>query len=310
MTSSSTDGDHIRPLPTVQSFDAATAEIKNVVAALIEAGGCILKGAVATEDLAQIENDTRAYIQGDGAWAGDFFPKETKRVMGLVGKSPVFTMAIVQHPLALAAAEQILTSTYKCWVGNEWKTFVSKPQLNNTIIFSIAPGAIDQELHRDDMIHHNPVRRRTAAEYKIGEDTGVGYFVAGKKATRENGATRFIPGSHLWAQTTPPNESLTFYAEMDPGDAFIFLSSCFHGGSANQTTNQERLMYSCFYTKGFLRQEENQYLAAPFNAISDKYDQKTMELIGYNLSPPFMGWVDLKHPLEHLQGANSFKDLY
>ncbi|CAG9997141.1 unnamed protein product [Clonostachys byssicola] len=302
--------DRRRSLPDVQAFDAATANVDDIVAALIVAGGCVLKGAVAQDDLAQIEKDTRICILGDKAWGGDFFPKETKRVMGLIGKSPTFTRAIVQSPLAVAAAEKILTSTYSCWVGDEWKTFVSKPQLNNTIIFSIAPGARNQELHRDDMIHHNPVRQRTAADYKIGDDTGVGYFVAGKKATKDNGVTRFIPGSHLWGQTTPPDESLTFYAEIEAGDAFLFLSSCYHGGSANKTADQERLMYSCFYTKGFLRQEENQYLSAPFEAIKGKYDQPTLELLGYNLSPPFMGWVEMKHPLEFLTGTESFKDLY
>ncbi|CAI6089195.1 unnamed protein product [Clonostachys chloroleuca] len=275
--------DRQRPLPDVQTFNAATAHVDDTVAALIVAGGCVLKGVVAQDDLAQIEKDTRACILGDKAWGGDFFPKETKRVMGLIGKSPTFTKAIVQSSLAVAAAEKILTST-------------------------IAPGARNQELHRDDMIHHNPVRQRTAADYKIGDDTGVGYFVAGKKATKDNGVTRFIPGSHLWDQATPPDESLTFYAEMAAGDAF--LSSCYHGGSANKTVDQERLMYSCFYTKGFLRQEENQYLSTPFEAIKKKYDQPTLELLGYNLSPPLMGWVEMKHPLEFLTGRESFKDLY
>ncbi|KAL2859237.1 hypothetical protein BJX68DRAFT_226028 [Aspergillus pseudodeflectus] len=32
------------------------------------------------------------------------------------------------------------------------------------------------------------------------------------------------------------------------------FSSCFHGGSANQTESEERLVYSCFMTKGYLRQ--------------------------------------------------------
>lgn len=279
-----------------------------MVAALVGSGGCIIEGAVAPDDFARIEKDTRACTLGDKAWNGDFFPKETKRVMGLIGKSPV--KAVVQSPLALGAAERILTSEYKCWIGQEYKTFVSKPQLNHTIIFTIAPGARNQELHRDDMIHHNPVRRRTAAEYKIGEDTGVGYFVAGKKATKANGATRFIPGFHLWDQATPPDESLSAYAEIEAEDGFLFLSSCYHGSSANTTTDQERLMYSCFYTKSYLRQEENQYLSVPFDEIKDKYDEPTLELLGYNLSPPFMGWVDMKHPLEFLTGTESFKDLY
>lgn len=302
--------DRSRPVPEVRVFDAASANVDDVVAAIVEAGGCVIRGAVAANVLAEIEKDTRHHIQSDTEWTGEFFPKETKRVMGLIGKSPLYTKTIVENPLGRAVADRLLSSTFSCWIGSEWKTFVGKPQLNNTVIFSIGPGARDQDLHRDDMIHHNVVRRRTAAEYKIGDDTGLGYFIAGKKTTRANGATRFIPGSHLWAHDTPPDESLSFYAELEPGDAFIFLSSCFHGGSANTTENEERLMYSCFFTRSYLRQEENQYLVAPFEKVSSMYSDETLELIGYNLSPPFLGWVDVSHPLEYLRGQKKHGDIY
>jgi ectoine hydroxylase-related dioxygenase (phytanoyl-CoA dioxygenase family) len=43
---------------------------------------------------------------------------------------------------------------------------------------------------------------------------------------------------------------------MDPGDAFIVLSACFHSGSANATADEERLAYSIFFTKGWMRQEK------------------------------------------------------
>lgn len=90
----------------------------------------------------------------------------------------------------------------------------------------------------------------------------------------------------------------------------MFLSSCYHGGSANTTTDEERLMYSCFYTKSFLRQEENQYLVAPAQKMLETYDDDTLELMGYGLSPPFLGWVDAMHPLDYLRGEKSFRDLY
>jgi len=70
---------------------------------------------------------------------------------------------------------------------------------------------------------------------------------------------RFIPGSHLWSPETPPSEDLAFYAELEPGDGFMMLSSCYHGGSANTTKDQERLVYSCFMTKGYLRQVRDVY---------------------------------------------------
>jgi len=85
----------------------------------------------------------------------------------------------------------------------------------------------------------------------MGRDAGIGFFVAGKKTTKQNGATRFIPGSHLWDYAEgPPREDQTFYAELEPGDGLMVLSGCFHGGSANKTENEERLVYSTFSTRG------------------------------------------------------------
>lgn len=55
----------------------------------------------------------------------------------------------------------------------------------------------------------------------------------------------------------PPNEDECFYAELNKGDAFIMLASCYHGGSANTTTDEYRLLFGTFVTRGYLRQEEN-----------------------------------------------------
>ena len=133
--------------------------------------------------------------------------------------------------------------------------------------------------------------------------------MAGKKTTKRNGATRFIPGSHLWDYAAgPPDEAQTFYAELDPGDGFMLLSGCFHGGSANTTDQpnehgevkpEERLVYSTFMTRGYLRQEENQYLVNPVEEVR-KLPRWLQELVGYGLSRPFLGWVDLRNPIEWL----------
>jgi ectoine hydroxylase-related dioxygenase (phytanoyl-CoA dioxygenase family) len=53
------------------------------------------------------------------------------------------------------------------------------------------------------------------------------------------------------------------HAELDKGDAFFMFASCFHGGSANTTTDQHRLVYSTFVTRGWLRQEDNVRPDAP-----------------------------------------------
>ncbi|OIW35100.1 phytanoyl-dioxygenase family protein [Coniochaeta ligniaria NRRL 30616] len=292
-------------IPSVPVFDNATATVDEVVQGLIKAGGVVIKNAVAAEDLASIEKDTRPFLDADKEWNGEFFPKETRRVNGLAQKSKVFMKSIVCNNLYQDVCTKLLSSTHKSWLGEERITSVSKPQLNNTIIFSIGPGARAQGLHRDDMIHHNVTHDMKPEDYVLGQDTAIGFFVGAKKTTRQNGATRFIPGSHLWNADTPPKESQAVYAELNPGDGFIMLASCFHGGSANTTKDEERLVYSCFMTKGYLRQEENEYINNDREKLKELYgdDIDMLKLVGYDLSAPFLGWVEGGHPLRIL-----FKD--
>ncbi|EED21074.1 phytanoyl-CoA dioxygenase family protein [Talaromyces stipitatus ATCC 10500] len=290
----------------LHEFDPSPSNAQAVINALIKDGGVIIRNLLSQEVLDQIEKDVRPYIEADKPWKGDFFPPETRRVCGLAGKSPTFMKNIVVAPLYQAVCDALLTSTYHSYYGKTLEKSISKPQLNNTIVFSIGPGARNQELHRDDMIHHNLVPAITAEEYKPGRDTGIGFFIAGKKTTKQNGATRFIPGSHLWATVTEPDEEQAVYAELSPGDGFMMLSSCFHGGSANKTVDEERLVYSCFMTKGYLRQEENQYLANPIEKVRE-YPVDMQRLIGYQVSQPFLGWLDLDDPRKALVG-NAWED--
>ncbi|KAJ5560298.1 hypothetical protein N7513_002697 [Penicillium frequentans] len=289
--------------PRVEQFSSDPSNRDEIVKALILGGGVVIRGFLSDKTLAIIEKDVRLYLEADKPWEGAFFPPETRRVYGLAGKSSTFMHSIVADPLYQAVCAKLLTSQFKSYLGQKVEVCESTPQLNNTMVFSIGPGAKNQELHRDDMIHHNYLTAISAEEYKMGRDTGVGLFVAGKKTTRANGATRFIPGSHLWDCMDPPVEDLAVYAELNPGDAFIMLSSCFHGGSANMTKDEERLVYSCFMTKGFLRQEENQYLATPLERIRE-YPEYIQRLIGYNVSHPFLGWLDLEDPRKALFGED------
>ncbi|KAH0841996.1 phytanoyl-CoA dioxygenase family protein [Fonsecaea pedrosoi] len=304
------------PLPEVKVFNASTCTVDELVSALRVAGGVVIRGMLNSEELANLEKDTRPWLEKDKAWDdGDFFPKETRRAFGMVSKSRTFAERIVANPLWLGVTDALLTSTLKwnwvSWirfhlvsrtlrpkqVGDKNEASVSRPQLNNTIVFSIGPGARDQALHRDDA---------TAATHEIGRDAGIGFFIAGKKTTKRNGATRFIPGSHLWDYALgPASESQTFHAELEPGDGFMVLSGCFHGGSANKTdqpnengevVREERLVYSTFMTRGYLRQEENQYLVNPVEKVRE-LPEPLQELVGYGLSKPFLGWVDLKDPM-------------
>ena len=49
------------------------------------------------------------------------------------------------------------------------------------------------------------------------------------------------------------------------------------------------------YCVGWLRPQENHCLAVP-KSIVEGLDGRLQELLGYNVHPPFIGYVDGRHP--------------
>ena len=243
-----------------------------------------------------IPEDLRPFLNKDTPWEGDFFPKETRRCYALMGNSPTCAEKVIMNPLYQATCETFLTTKNWFWSGHKKTYATSKPQIMNSVCFSIGPGAHKQPLHRDDWAYHVVAAKAEKYPDNLQRDTGIGFFVAAKDATKANGATRFIPGSHLWEHSREPDDDLVSYAELKRGDAFMMFASCYHGGGANTTTDQERLLFSCFMTRGWLRQEENHYLAIDRETMK-KLPKKTQHVAGYALSEPFLGWVESTDPM-------------
>lgn len=234
----------------IGNFDASTATADEVVKSLIENGGCFIRNLIDRETVTEMLNEVQPYLDADVPWEGEFFPKETRRqlmspkvligvltqktgVNGLPAKSPLYTQKVLAHPLYVEVSNRLLTTKSVSWVGDKEEHYESLPQLNSTSVFAIGPGARAQGLHRDDILHHTKLPKITAEQYTPGRDTALGIFTAASKITTANGATRFIPGSHLDDSSYGPgDESKVVFAEMDPGDAFIMLASCYHGGNS------------------------------------------------------------------------------
>ncbi|KAL4957880.1 phytanoyl-CoA dioxygenase family protein [Aspergillus filifer] len=289
---------------SLRSLDAHTAQPKDIIDALALNGGIIVRNLIDSPTLSQISQELAPYFTD--FWKGDIFTSRSRVISGIAAKSPTLIKDIACNPLFLEACDGLLTSKYKCWYGSEQVTFTSSPQLNAAIAISNSPGNEPQKLHRDDMGLHHVQSAIPAEEYEPGRDVAVGIFVGATRTTVENGATRFIPGSHLWDTARKPDERLAVHAELQPGDAFIMLASCFHAGSANRS-REDRVVYSAFYTKGFLRQEENQYLTLGKEHLA-QYSPDVLRRLGFNTSEPFHGWVDLKSPMEALGLGNEEKE--
>ncbi|CUM65863.1 uncharacterized protein PRCAT00003513001 [Priceomyces carsonii] len=266
-------------------------------------GGCLVKNYLSLEDCDAILKDVRPYLDADKAWEGGFFPKETRRASRTCVKSKVVAEKFLAHPLNIAVSNNFLSKENYFIVGDRAATGFSPAQHNSTITFDVGPGAKDQELHRDDILHHNI--RHKMDKYEYGYETAVGTVLGLSKTTVANGATRFVPGSHLWDHFRKPKEEECVYAELEKGDCFFMLASCYHGGSANTTENEHRILIILFMTQGTNRQEENIFLGTPIEYFKS-LSVDALKALGLTTSEPFCGFYELKNPLEFLKP--SYKD--
>jgi ectoine hydroxylase-related dioxygenase (phytanoyl-CoA dioxygenase family) len=88
---------------------------------------------------------------------------------------------------------------------------------------------------------------------------------------------------------------------MEPGSALLYLGSVWHGGGANRT-DRARLGVVLHYAVGWLRPVENHVLAVPQREVRS-LPPRLQELLGYNIYPPFIGYVDGRHPAKVLAEA-------
>jgi ectoine hydroxylase-related dioxygenase (phytanoyl-CoA dioxygenase family) len=130
--------------------------------------------------------------------------------------------------------------------------------------------------------------------------------------TRENGATRVVPGSHRWPdrQRTPaeqmteppPTPDQIAHAEMAAGSAVVYTGGTIHAGGANSTTVPRRGVHLS-YCLGWLRTEENNYLSCP-PEVAATLPRAAQELLGYAVHDSlargggYLGMVALQDPVE------------
>jgi ectoine hydroxylase-related dioxygenase (phytanoyl-CoA dioxygenase family) len=114
--------------------------------------------------------------------------------------------------------------------------------------------------------------------------------------TADNGATRLIPGSHRWPANRRPAEDggETVPATMPAGSVLIYLGGLWHSGGAN-TTDRPRPGLLLEYVVSWLRPQETQLVAVPPD-VARSLPERLQELLGYNVYPPFLGYVDGRHP--------------
>jgi ectoine hydroxylase-related dioxygenase (phytanoyl-CoA dioxygenase family) len=257
-----------------------TATADDVVEVLQQDGCVIVRNLVAASLLDAIYTELKPFIEATKVGRDDFAGYRTQRTGSLITRSQSFHQ-LALHPLVLDTATKVLGP------------YCQKFQLHLTQAIRINPGEPAQALHRDQLVY-SPFRFPRGMECELHTMWALTDF------TEENGATRVIPGSNMWEDDRDPSLAETVPAAMPKGSIMFFTGSICHGGGANNS-QEPRIGVQVGYNLGWLRQEENQYLAVP-PAVARQLPEKLQKLIGYSLGGYALGYFgDVQHPKEALK---------
>ncbi len=285
----------------VEHVDAPTADPDAVNAIIGRDGAVILERLLSPEVVARVNDEVGAVLEAADPEAKLFNPIMkafhgpcTKQVSGVCALSPTFATEVMCHSLLLALCDRILLPS------------CARYQLNLGHLLQRGPGAEEQLLHRDEVVWSDVP--------KPAPDLQLATVIAFVDFTRANGGTRIVPGSHRWPDRSlspaqqftqpPPAVEQIAYAEMPAGSAVVYTGGTIHAGGSN-TTDVPRRGAHLSYCLGWLRTEENNYLAVP-PTIAAELPRQAQELLGYAVHDSiargggYLGTVHMHDPLELL----------
>ena len=245
----------------------ADADAGAIGMAVEQDGYAIIEGLIDQSQVDELAAQLTPHIDTVQAGGSPFLGEKTKRLVGLFSRSPAAQLLAI-HPLIMAVADHVLLP------------YCVRYQINYSGVMHLLPGQHAQPLHRDGRCYPfaNPSPPTTLATM-----WAVDTF------TPLNGATLLIPGSHLWNDAREPKENELIVAGMSPGSVLLYTGGVLHGGGANQST-EPRTGVAVHYSLGWLRQVENQYLAADKESVK-KMPERLQRLMGYDYGGPFLGMV-------------------
>jgi hypothetical protein len=260
--------------PHIERF-GPDVSIGSLTEALDRDGVAMVSDAIAPELLSALNAEFDGLISGTDPGTPnhipmliDFMGHKTVRIDGLPGKSTSF-VELLQHPLALEMADHYLLPSCLHYL------------LSTAQLIEIQADETVQHLHRDDTAWIRPPMPtdRDAAPTPDMAQLEVIVLYALCDFTAENGATRVVPGSHLWPDRRKPEEHEVVAAEMKAGSAIYYLGKTLHGGGPNHTDQMRRALFLGF-SLGWLRTKENFFLSTPIDAVREM-PPRVQQLLGY-----------------------------
>jgi ectoine hydroxylase-related dioxygenase (phytanoyl-CoA dioxygenase family) len=254
---------------------AADASLDDVTGALDEFGYALVERFLSAAEVEAKREALAGVLAETPTGRNDFEGFKTQRVYALFAKTRAFDDAAL-HPLLLGVLDYVL----------------GHYQFSAPVAIHIGPGETAQVLHRDEDIYPLP---------RPHQEVVVNTMWAMCDFTEANGATRLVPGSHTWEPGRRARDDEVLTADMPAGSVLFYRGSLVHGGGANRT-DEPRLGVILEFVVSWLRAQETNLLAVPRDIVSD-LPERLQELLGYNIYPPFLGYVDGRHPRRALARA-------
>ncbi len=237
---------------------------------LQDSGYAVIPAVMSQQAMTTAKEELGALLD-DARWGSGFDGARTKRVWAPLAVTRCMDQAALA-PLVLDATEQAIGPG---------------AQFGNTCAIQVHPGQQVQALHYEQGIYPLPRDR----------DVMITALWALDDFTAANGATRVVPGSHL-RQAGKPAAAEAIPAEMPAGSVLLFSGRLYHGAGANATACP-RLGVVIDYIQPWLRPCEAHTLSAS-HAEARQLPQRLQELLGFNQSTPYLGFVNGRHPRDWL----------
>jgi ectoine hydroxylase-related dioxygenase (phytanoyl-CoA dioxygenase family) len=250
------------------TLDEVVPSVATVVRRLEDDGYAIVEGLLPRDRALATGAELRRLLDGVPQGRNAFEGFATRRLYAVFAKTRILDDLAI-HPLVLGAVEATLGP--HC-------------QLSGPTGIEIGPGEDAQVVHRDEDIYPVP---------RPHPQLVTNVMWAFDDFTAANGATRLFPGSHREVERHGP-DATPVLAEMAAGSAMVYVGSLWHGGGANRT-DRSRLGVAIEYCAGWLRPQETHLLAVT-GAQARTMPKRLRELLGYSIYPPFIGYVDGRHP--------------
>jgi ectoine hydroxylase-related dioxygenase (phytanoyl-CoA dioxygenase family) len=246
----------------------AEATVTAVVDALERHGCVVVEHFIDAAKVAALKAELAPHRQQTPSGRNDFEGFDTRRIYALFAKTRSFD-ELATDPLLLGVLDEVL----------------GHYQMSGPVGIDIGPGESPQGLHCDDIVYPIPWPHQQVV---------LNTMWALDDFTADNGATLIVPGSQRSAPDDMPDPATAVAATMPAGSVMFYVGTVWHGGGANRT-GQRRLGVILEYVASWLRAQENHVIAVPVEVMRT-LEPRLQELLGYNIHPPFLGYVDGRHP--------------